>query len=707
MFRFVPLFLTLFICQMPVGLAQDRSTQQKRSKQQKHDHQHEQKKHQRSKPERSNHEQNNQETPIFQEDSIKTLKSVEIVAKLLAPSITPVQKLEKDAIQQLSSSSVADAIRYFSGIQVKDYGGIGGLKTVNIRSMGSDQLGVFYDGIQLGNAQNGQIDLGKFSMENLEAVNLYNGQKADFLQSAKDYNTASALYLKTTQPNLTAEDSRLLKFGFKTGSFGLMNPSLLWHERVNAKLQTSFSAEATKAHGRYPFTYKKVKDDGTLANDTTAIRKNGDIEGLRVEAKAYGEIPNGGWEFQTYSYFSERGLPGSIANNVFERAERQWDQNLFLQGAFHKRISAVYSLSIKAKAARDYTRYEDKGFASLNLENHYTQKDVYVSIANAFQINKHWNWDIATDYQRTNLTASLRDFMIPKRQSALAAIATSYRLEHLQITSSLLALYVTDLTLKNDSTNRHHAFTPTFAISGNPFANKDITLSAFYKKNYRIPTFNELYYTLLGTVRLEPERTTQYNASVQYLHHFSGNHIKQLSIHSNVYYNNIRNKIISIPAGVFRWMNLNLGEVDIKGFDISTVADWQLKDQLHVKMQVSYTFQDARDKTSSQDSYYNHQIPYTPKHSGTIVLQTDYKDWHFIYSYIYTGERYHQKENAPVNHLEPWYTSDVAFAKKLRIKNTAYRFGIELNNIFSQYFDIVKNYPMPGRNFKINCSIAL
>ena len=81
--------------------------------------------------------------------------------------------------------SVADAIRYFSGIQIKDYGGIGGLKTVNIRSMGTQHVGVFYDGIQLGNTQNGQIDLGRFSMDNMEAISVYNGQKSNTFQSAK------------------------------------------------------------------------------------------------------------------------------------------------------------------------------------------------------------------------------------------------------------------------------------------------------------------------------------------------------------------------------------------------------------------------------------------------------------------------------------------------------------------------------------------
>ena len=47
------------------------------------------------------------------------------------------------------ATDLSDAIRTFGGLQVKDYGGVGGLKTVNVRSLGSEFTGVFIDGIQI------------------------------------------------------------------------------------------------------------------------------------------------------------------------------------------------------------------------------------------------------------------------------------------------------------------------------------------------------------------------------------------------------------------------------------------------------------------------------------------------------------------------------------------------------------------------------
>lgn len=121
------------------------------------------------------------------------LTEIVVTAHRPEVEVIPAQRLSGDELQRLNSNSVADALRYFSGVQVKDYGGVGGIKTVNIRSMGTNHTGVVYDGVELGNAQNGQIDLGQFSLDNIEAISLYNGQKSEILQPARDFGSAASI----------------------------------------------------------------------------------------------------------------------------------------------------------------------------------------------------------------------------------------------------------------------------------------------------------------------------------------------------------------------------------------------------------------------------------------------------------------------------------------------------------------------------------
>lgn len=130
------------------------------------------------------------------------LDEVVVTAQNPTRDIIPVQTLSGEELHRLNSNSVADALRYFSGVQVKDYGGVGGIKTVNIRSMGTNHTGVVYDGVELGNAQNGQIDLGQFSLDNIESLSLYNGQKSEILQPARDFGSAGTIYMRTRTPSL-------------------------------------------------------------------------------------------------------------------------------------------------------------------------------------------------------------------------------------------------------------------------------------------------------------------------------------------------------------------------------------------------------------------------------------------------------------------------------------------------------------------------
>ena len=162
----------------------------------------------------------------LQPDSLKgELGEVRVVAsRRSSENIVPHQRLSGRRLEGLSAHSVADAVRYFSGIQIKDYGGVGGLKTVDMRSMGSHHMGVFYDGIQLGNAQNGQIDLGRFSMDNIEEISLYNGQKSSIFQSAKDYGASGTIYLRSRRPRFAHGQRRNVQATYRTGSFGLQTP---------------------------------------------------------------------------------------------------------------------------------------------------------------------------------------------------------------------------------------------------------------------------------------------------------------------------------------------------------------------------------------------------------------------------------------------------------------------------------------------------
>lgn len=633
-------------------------------------------------------------------DSLQRLDEVVVTAKAFSKEVIPVQQLAGAQLQRLGAHSVADAIRYFSGVQIKDYGGVGGLKTVNIRSMGTNHVGVFYDGIELGNAQNGTVDLGRFSLDNMEAVTLYNGQKSALFQSAKDFASAGSIYLQSRTPRFAAGERQHVKSTFKTGSFGVVNPSIVWDRRLNERISSSVSAEYMYTTGRYKFTYR-VED----SYDTTAVRRNGDVNAVRLEGGLFGNVEGGYWRAKAYFYRSERGYPGAVVKNKFSHEDRQWDTNVFAQGSFRKDFSVRYSLLMNVKYAYDYLHYladPRRDEALMYVNNHYYQHETYVSVANQYALLPVWDVSFSADYQFNLLDADLTDFVYPRRHTQLLAVATAFRFPSVKMQASLLGTWVQDhVQSEAQGADNRAEWTPTVVVSYRPFAAIDFNLRAFYKRIFRMPTLNDLYYTFIGNIDLEPEYTNQYNLGLTYAKEWDDRWLRRLEVQADVYYNEVENKIVAMPtSNFFRWTMVNLGKVEIRGVDLAWQTAWQWGKDWYLTGRLNYTYQKAQDFTDPADAYYGGQIPYIPWHSGSAVLNLNWREWEMNYSFIYTGERYSSRANIPVNYVLPWYTSDFSIARTQHWGKGDLKLTLEVNNLFNQQYEVVICYPMPGTNFK-------
>jgi len=637
------------------------------------------------------------------------LDAVVISAERINKEIIPVQALSGQKLQALSVHSVADAVRYFSGVQIKDYGGIGGLKTVNIRSMGSHHVGVFYDGIELGNAQNGVVDLGRFSLDNMEAVTLYNGQKSAIFQAAKDYASASAIYLQTRKPSFRGQKRDNINIGMKAGSFDTYNPSLLYEHMFSDKLSASLSTEYLYTSGKYKFTYAKKN-----GYDTTEVRKNGDLNMLRVEAALFGTIKDGEWRAKAYYYTSERGYPGASVREEpgkFKHQDRQWDDNFFLQGSINRHFGSRYILMLNGKYAHDYLHYLSDprlDVSTMYVNNHYLQRESYVSASQLFVISPQWSASHAVDFQHNTLDADLVDFVYPSRYTILSAAATSFSLPTMKIQASLLHTYVIDHTKTQGANAKNKSiFTPSVIASWKPLSDQGFNLRAYYKKVFRMPTLNDLYYTFIGNKDLNPEYTNQYNAGVTYTKICQIKAINQFEIQVDAYFNQVKDKIIAMPtSNQFRWTMINLGYVEIRGIDVA-VQSTNIIGNVEITPRINYTFQKAQDFTDPTSQWYGGQIPYIPWHSGSVIINATYKDWYINYSFIYTGERYEAVANILENYAQPWYTHDMSITRNIHLNKSDLKIAIEVNNILNQQYEVVQCYPMPGTNFKIKVNYIL
>jgi outer membrane receptor protein involved in Fe transport len=273
--------------------------------------------------------------------------------------------------------------------------------------------------------------------------------------------------------------------------------------------------------------------------------------------------------------------------------------------------------------------------------------------------------------------------------------------------------------------NATQRFTPALFLSYRPTQLVDLRLNAFYKQSYRYPTFNDLYYTDMGNAYLKPELAKQHSVGLSFTQPFRIAEQKgsEFRLNADYYYNRISDKIIAYPKGQqFRWTMLNLGLVKINGVDVNAQLHFVLPMNFYLTAKAQYTYQTAIDVTDPNDSYYGDQIPYIPWHSGSAVgmfgWQNDWQQYGLNYSFIYVGERYNQQENIIYNYTQPWYTHDLSLfgewqfgakSKESRTKTKhpiSLRVALDINNLLSQDYDVILNYPMPKRNYKCTVSIT-
>lgn len=608
-------------------------------------------------------------------DSVHTIRDVAVVG-VRPHYLTPSQTLSGAALQDLSTTSVADALKYFSGVQIKDYGGLGGLKTVNVRSLGSQHVGVYLDGIRITNAQNGQIDLGRYSLSNMESVALYNANRNERLQSASEYASAATVYLQTRRPDSTA-----LAVEYGTGSFGLQ------------KLKTYFSfrnilfvdAEYQRTDGGYPFRFQSASED------TVGKRRNSDISFYRLEAAGFYK----GFTAHAYFYSSERGLPGPVVRRLsdqWDSTDRQWDRNFFLQ-ATYRHTWGSFALKTNLKYAYDWLRYlqdPSTNAAAMHCDNHYRQQDLYGSVSAAW--NTSWlSLTASTDLRWSDLTTNVYRSAYVYRldsKSLLSAIA-SYR--GFEGNIALLYTHIGDHSARTaQSAAALSRLTPMLLASWHRHA---FTVRAFHKRIFRAPTLNDLYYTLVGNAQLRPEYTSQFDLGVDYKD-------RHLHLALDAYYNRIEDKIVAIPMkSQFRWSMVNFGLV--KSLGLSATAGYDRTwGKFSLNANANYTCQRDRDYSSPHDPEYRNTIPYSPLHSASLIVDLAYDGWSLCTSWLYTGDRFALISNNRDDMLGAWQTVDLKLNKRFRIRRHSVQATIECNNLCDSRHEVVKRYPMPGRNWK-------
>lgn len=618
---------------------------------------------------------------------------------------TPTQVFSREELKSLHVLQVSDAVKHFAGVTVKDYGGIGGLKTVSLRSLGAEHTAVGYDGITISDSQTGQIDIGRFSLDNVDRLSLSNGQSDNIFQPARFFASAGILNIQTLTPQFKEEKQTNISASFKTGSWGLVNPSLLLEQKLSKKWTLSANGEWMSADGHYPYTlHYGEKGDQTSREK----RKNTEVQTLRAEAGLFGNFSDTEqWRLKAYYYQSSRGLPNATTYYYDYASQHLWDKNTFIQSQYKKELSRQWVFQTSAKWNWSYQRYLDPDYKNSagKTENNYYQQEYYLSASALYRMLDNLSFSLSTDGSINTLNADLKDFAYPTRYSWLTALAGKYVNNWVTASASVLATVINEKTRRGASAGSHRKLTPYVSASFKPFDNEEFRVRLFYKNVFRLPNFNDLYYGQIGNIGLKPENTEQYNLGLTYSKTLC-DFVPHLAVTVDAYYNKVTDKIIAIPTkNLFIWSMVNLGKVDIKGVDVTGNISLQPGEKLRINLSGNYTYQRALDVTEPGNKTYNQQIPYTPRVSGSGQVGLEMPWVNLSYSFLFSGRRYMLGQNLSENRLSSYSDHSLSASRELKIRKVHTSLSVEVLNLLNKNYEIVKNFPMPGRSVRATVSV--
>ena len=634
----------------------------------------------------------------------QTLKEISVEAKSqhsATSSQTPLQIIDKQKIEQINAWQLSDIAKQLLGVVLKDYGGIGGIKTISARGLGSQFSTLSIDGFAVGDCQNGQPDVGRFVVANVEQISFANGQIDDIFQPARLLAAGNVLNIQTARPQFNNKKTNL-KIALDVGSFALFNPSLIIEQKISPKIDISLQANYIQSDGDYPYTvyYTNNKKD----SNATFKRQHSAVKRTNIEANLFYNITQNQYFTTKIHYYNAiQELPGPV---IFYKenlgSENTWDQAALLQIHYLNKITEKLHFQINGKLYTTSNIYEDTAYQNSAgfLHHHFRQSEYYVA-GTLLARPIHWlKISYATDYFYNKLKSNIEQSAEVARHSWLNALSGNLCFEHVNISATALySLYSEDVL--NEFSKAYYHFTPYFGISYKPFKNIDLRFRYFIKQNYRLPNFNECYYTALSR-KLKPEKALQNNVGIIFDTKIENKHRHKLSFSLDAYYNRVNNKIIAIPRqSLYLWSMQNIGLVSIAGIEARANMCFGLAQSVQMEINMNYTYQQAIDITDKKSKTYNQQIPYTPRHSATAELFLSSKIVDFGYNIIFVGNRYSFAQNT-ANNLVKWYVDQgLTISKVLDLKKGYLKLLGQILNLFNVQYEIVNSYPMMGRNYKL------
>ncbi len=594
-----------------------------------------------------------------------------------------VQTADSVLIAQSNGISVGDVLRSISGATLRSYGGNAALQSISIRGMGSDYSLILVNGQRFTTFQTNTVDLGIFSLMDIDRIEVAAGGNSS-LYGADAVGGVVNIITKKPKGRTTGSISG------SVGSFG-MNSLQFSVGTGDEQLSLLSSIRTERGRNNYNFNFS----DGLIRKNLQRDGADYSLHHYSLTARRIFDTLAVTTIILRYSN-ADRGQPDAVTSMYQNNIARINDKDLFVNAVTEIDLSNTLSMSIPVSVYNKYQTYRNPNQIINGLPVSSFYKNNTFSFSPTIRIINFPEHILIAGGDISVASISSNE-VLPSRRDQYSGFISS---QHTLFLPFEVLLFP---SVRYDSfSDVHGELSPRIGVNIGILDQPMLRLRSSYGKNYRVPTFNDLYWISGGNPLLKPERSNNFDAGM-----IAGMNEELFEVNTELNYFSIdaRDKIVWQPIGGNVWSPKNLQSVLSKGFEFSVKSNI-----FRNILSINYHYNFVQSlKTSSEypdDATQNKILTFTPQRTSTVIVGSSFNDVSINVIYSFIGYRYQTADNNPRFVLPAFDKVDMNLSYNFAIASIMIRFKFEANNVFNTEYQLISGYPTPLRNYLFTSEIA-
>jgi len=611
-------------------------------------------------------------TLLFSETLVTATRQAAVRAEL--PSAT--ELVEINSPQIMARQNIGEALAQAQSIFVKEYGSIGGLKTINLRGAGDGQTLVLTNGVRLNNPQTGGVDASLLSLVGVDKIEIVRGNAS--AQYGSDA-IGGVIHLRTQQP--PAGFSSTLQTS--AGSFGTFN----------SRVQLGYG----RANWRGAVTLDRLVSDGDYPIDEHGKikRKNNGSQRREIFARWSGNLRDDlSLQLLHRTNKLEQSVPGSL--QFLSDDARQKDLNHLTSAAVEWNKNSWLQLAAQFSAERRDQRYDDPDPFFAFASHHEVASDLG-ALQNRARL--HATLDLLAGGEIGNYRLTSTDLGKPERTQRSAFAQMEWK--PLAQRQNFWQLKVMPSLRYDDYSDAGQRTSPKLAFALNRQATTRFSLHGSIGKSFRVPSMNDLFWPagpfLAGNPNLLPERGREIDGGVLYEFARAGNWQFELAGFNS----KINDLIVWISDATFRYSPVNLENAKLRGLELS--AAWRSNGD-RCSWRANYTRLAAKNDGANAQTNGN-DLVYRPRDKFDVQGNLDLRYLTLGGNFQCVGKRFINANNS--RSLPAYRVTNLFLSRQIRFSEMSTLLHLEMRNVFDKHFSIIEGYPLPGRELRATLRLGI